>query len=264
MGRGTFQRYPSDHSMENNSQAMKKDVTHPHRHSPLHVPMKRSVLVASVITLLLPAVALAHGVADSDQLFLERSVGLQLWPFGYLGAKHMVTGYDHILFLIGVIFFLYRARDVVLYVTLFSLGHSSTLLLGVLSGTHVNPYLIDAIIGLSVVYKGCDNLGLLKKWFGKQPNAKAAVLIFGLFHGLGLATKLQDLTLSSDGLVPNILAFNVGVEAGQLLALGVILIGMGFWRRTPSFASQAENANRLLVFAGFGLFAYQLEGYFYG
>ena len=264
MGRGTFQRYPSDHSMENNSQAMKKGATHPHPHSPPHDPMKRSVLVASVITLLLPAVALAHGVADSDQLFLERSVGLQLWPFGYLGAKHMVTGYDHILFLIGVIFFLYRARDVVLYVTLFSLGHSTTLLLGVLSGTHVNPYLIDAIIGLSVVYKGCDNLGLFKEWFGKQPNAKAAVLIFGLFHGLGLATKLQGLTLSTDGLVPNILAFNVGVETGQLLALGVILIAMGFWRRTPSFASQADNANRLLVFAGLGLFAYQLEGYFYG
>jgi hypothetical protein len=133
-----------------------------------------------------------------------------------------------------------------------------------LSGTHIDAYLIDAIIGLSVVYKGCDNLGLLKQWFGKQPNAKAAVLIFGLFHGLGLATKLQGLTLSVDGLVPNILAFNVGVEVGQLLALSVILIGMGFWRRTPAFARQAENANRLLIFAGLGLFVYQLRGYFYG
>ena len=246
------------------AQDVKHDANHPYQHRPLHYPMLKRVLVAFGIALLLPVVVFAHGVADSDQLFLEQSVGLQLWPFGYLGAKHMVTGYDHILFLTGVIFFLYRARDVALYVTLFSIGHSVTLLFGVLSGTHIDAYLIDAIIGLSVVYKGCDNLGLLKKWFGKQPNAKAAVLIFGLFHGLGLATKLQDLTLSSDGLVPNILAFNVGVEAGQLLALGVILIGMGFWRRTPSFASQAENANRLLVFAGFGLFAYQLEGYFYG
>jgi len=246
------------------AQDVKHDANHPYQHRPLHYPMLKRVLVASGIALLLPVVVFAHGVADSDQLFLEQSVGLQLWPFGYLGAKHMVTGYDHILFLTGVIFFLYRARDVALYVTLFSIGHSVTLLFGVLSGTHIDAYLIDAIIGLSVVYKGCDNLGLLKKWLGKQPNAKAAVLIFGLFHGLGLATKLQGLTLSVDGLIPNILAFNVGVEVGQLLALSVILIGMGFWRRTPAFARQAENANRLLIFAGLGLFVYQLRGYFYG
>lgn len=225
---------------------------------------KRSVLVASVITLLLPAVALAHGVADSDQLFLERSVGLQLWPFGYLGAKHMVTGYDHILFLIGVIFFMYRVKEVATYVTLFSLGHSSTLLFGVLSGVHINPYLIDAIIGFSVVYKGLDNLGVFKRKLGFQPNTKVAVLIFGLFHGFGLATKLQDFSLSDEGLVGNIVSFNVGVELGQFLALGMVLIAMGFWRRTGSFARQASAANLLLVVAGLGLVAYQLYGYFNG
>jgi hypothetical protein len=209
-----------------------------------------------------PLSALAHGVAEGDQRFIEGSTGAQIVPFIYLGAKHMVTGYDHLLFLIGVIFFLYRLREVALYVSLFALGHSVTLLFGVLSGTHVNPYLIDAIIGLSVVYKGLDNLGLLKRWIGFQPDTRAAVLIFGLFHGFGLATKLQDFSLSPDGLVWNILAFNVGVELGQYLALSVILIAMGYWRHTAAFRRQAGGANLLLVAAGLALFAWQLAGYF--
>ena len=212
--------------------------------------------------LLLSGAAAAHGVADDDKLFLEGTAGMQLIPFLYLGAKHMVTGYDHLLFLFGVIFFLYRMKEVALYVTLFALGHSSTLLFGVLSGSHVNPYLVDAIIGLSVVYKALDNLGAFKTVLGVQPNTKVAVLVFGLFHGFGLATKLQDFALSKDGLVPNMLAFNVGVEIGQLLALAAILIVMGFWRRTAAFTRQAFAANVVLMAAGFLLTGHQLAGYF--
>jgi hypothetical protein len=216
----------------------------------------------SAFLVLAPLAAWAHGVAEGDQRFIEGSTGAQIVPFIYLGAKHMVTGYDHLLFLVGVLFFLYRLREVGLYVSLFALGHSVTLLFGVLSGTHVNPYLIDAIIGLSVVYKGLDNLGLLKRWLGFQPDTRAAVLIFGLFHGFGLATKLQDFSLSPEGLVWNILAFNVGVELGQYLALSVILIAMGYWRHTAAFRRQAGGANLLLVAAGLALFAWQLAGYF--
>ncbi len=205
--------------------------------------------------------ALAHGVAEDDKTFIERSTGMQLIPYIYLGAKHMVTGYDHLLFLFGVIFFLYRLRDVGVYVTLFAVGHSVTLLYGVLSGTHVNPYVVDAIIGLSVVYKAFDNLGGFKRLLGFEPNTKLAVLVFGFFHGFGLATKLQDFELSRDGLVPNILAFNVGVELGQILALGAILIAMGFWRRTDAFARQAFAANVILMTAGFVLIGYQMAGY---
>lgn len=212
--------------------------------------------------LLLAGAAAAHGVAEDDKVFIEGSAGAQLIPFLYLGAKHMVTGYDHLLFLFGVIFFLYRMRDVGLYVTLFAIGHSSTLLFGVLSGTHVNPYIVDAIIGLSVVYKALDNLGAFKTVFGVQPDTRAAVLIFGLFHGFGLATKLQDFSLSPDGLVPNMLAFNVGVEIGQLLALAGILIVMGFWRRTSVFGRQAFAANVVLMGAGFLLTGYQLAGFY--
>lgn len=213
------------------------------------------------LSMLLSAGALVHGVAGDDKAFIENSSGMQLVPFIYLGAKHMVTGYDHLLFLFGVIFFLYRLRDVGLYVTLFAIGHSVTLLYGVLSGTHVNPYLVDAIIGFSVVYKALDNLGAFQRFFGVQPNTKAAVLIFGFFHGFGLATKLQEFTLSSDGLLANIVAFNVGVELGQLIALGGILIAISAWRRSDAFRRQAFAANALLMTAGFVLIGHQLAGY---
>ncbi|WP_286241053.1 HupE/UreJ family protein [Neptuniibacter halophilus] len=208
-----------------------------------------------------PIQALAHGVAEGDAVFIESASGMQLLPFVYLGAKHMVTGYDHLLFLFGVIFFLFRMKDVAIYVTLFAVGHSVTLLYGVLSETHVNPYIVDAIIGLSVVYKALDNLGAFRRWFGFQPSTKAAVLIFGFFHGFGLATKLQDFTLSEDGLVANILAFNVGVEIGQLLALAGILILMNFWRKSNSFDYHAFTTNVILMAAGFLLIGYQLTGY---
>jgi hypothetical protein len=220
------------------------------------------VPLAIALLLLSCAAAFAHGVTGSDKAFLEQSSGRQLIAFIYLGAKHMVTGYDHLLFLFGVVFFVHRMREVAAYVTLFAVGHSVTLLYGVLGGVYVNAHLVDAIIGLSVVYKALDNLGAFQRWFGVQPNTKAAVLFFGFFHGFGLATKLQDFELSSDGLVANILAFNVGVELGQLLALSAILIAMAFWRRTSSFTRQAFLANTVLMTAGFVLIGYQLTGYF--
>lgn len=228
----------------------------------MRIWQKPMALLSALALFLLPWAALAHGVSEGDQAFLEESSGMQLLAFTYLGAKHMFTGYDHLLFLFGVVFFLYRMKDVGIYVTLFAIGHSVTLLAGVLGGFHVNAYVVDAIIGLSVVYKALDNLGAFRRWFGFQPNTKVAVLIFGLFHGLGLATKLQDFSLSSQGLVPNMLAFNVGVEIGQLLALAAILIVMGFWRRSSLFARQAFGANTVLMSAGFLLIGYQLTGFF--
>jgi len=206
--------------------------------------------------------AVAHGVAQGDKGYIQEVSGTHAVPFAYLGAKHMVTGYDHLLFLFGVIFFLYRPKHVSIYVSLFAIGHSSTMLLGVYLGWDVNAYLIDAIIGLSVVYKGLDNLGAFRRWLGWQPNTKVAVLVFGLFHGLGLATKILEYELSPDGLVPNLFSFNVGVEIGQLIALAGILILMGYWRRSRSFHSHAYGANVALVTAGFVLVGYQLTGYF--
>lgn len=205
--------------------------------------------------------AFAHGVATGDQGYIQEISGVNLAVFAYLGAKHMVTGYDHLLFLLGVIFFLYRASEVTIYVSLFALGHSTTLLLGVFFDIPANAYVIDAIIGLSVVYKALDNMGAYARWFGVQPNTKIATLIFGLFHGFGLATKIQEFEMSPDGLLANLIAFNVGVEIGQLLALCGILILIGFWRLTPSFLKYAYNANVALMSAGIVLFIYQLAGF---
>ncbi len=219
-------------------------------------------LMAALLIICLGADALAHGVAEDDKAFIEGVSGMQLLPFIYLGAKHMVSGYDHLLFLVGVIFFLYRMKEIAAYVTLFAIGHSVTLLYGVLSNTHANAYIVDAIIGLSVVYKAFDNLGGFQRILGCQPNTKAAVLIFGFFHGFGLATKLQAFTLAQDGLIANILAFNIGVEIGQILALSGILIAMGFWRKMASFHRHVLVANSALMAAGFVLIGYQLAGYF--
>ena len=205
---------------------------------------------------------LAHGVADRDAAFIQSIKGVAIAPFLYLGAKHMVTGYDHLLFLVGVIFFLYRMRDVAIYVTCFAVGHSITLLAGVLGGLHFNSFLVDALIGLSVVYKAFDNLDGFQTMLGFQPNTKAAVLGFGLIHGFGLATKLQELSLSREGLVGNMVSFNVGVEIGQILALSVILLFMLLWRSRPGFIRHAVGANVLLMIAGFVLMGYQLSGYF--
>lgn len=173
----------------------------------------------------------------------------------------MVTGYDHLLFLAGVIFFLYRLRDVGIYVTLFALGHSLTLIVGVWFDIPANAYLVDAIIGFSVVYKAFENLGGFQH-LGVNPNTRLAVLIFGLFHGFGLATKLQEISLSQEGLLANLIAFNVGVEVGQLLALLAIIALISVWRRQSAFARQAIIANTVLMFAGYLLVGYQLSGFF--
>lgn len=214
------------------------------------------------VALLLPVVASAHNVSKGDAKFVEANQGRAIGPFMYLGAKHMVTGYDHLLFLVGVIFFLYRLKDIVLYVSLFTIGHSLTLLLGVLGGLRANSYVIDAIIGLSVVYKAFDNMDGFKRFLGFQPNTKLAVLIFGLFHGFGLATKLQEFALAQNGLVANIVSFNLGVEMGQVLALTAVLIVLSYWRTRDGFLRHAFVTNTALMTGGFILTGYQLAGYF--
>ncbi|MEO0771860.1 MAG: HupE/UreJ family protein [Pseudomonadota bacterium] len=222
--------------------------------------MRFALLVLSALVLTASA-ALAHDVTPGDAGYIQEIWGVHIIPFIYLGAKHMITGYDHILFLLGVVFFLYHMKDVAIYVSLFAIGHSVTMLLGVWFGWGINAYIIDAIIGLSVVYKALDNLGAFQKWFGFQPNTKAATLIFGLFHGTGLATKIIEYEIADDGLLANLLAFNVGVEVGQLLALFIILIIMGYWRRSSNFMAQATYANWIMVFLGIMLTYVQVAGY---
>jgi len=226
-------------------------------------PRRRAVLILTALALYASSVAqaLAHDVTPGDAGYIQEIWGVHVISFLYLGAKHMVTGYDHILFLLGVVFFLYRMKDVAIYVSIFAVGHSVTMLAGVWWGWGINAYIIDAIIGLSVVYKALDNLGAYRAWFGVQPNTKAATLIFGLFHGTGLASKIIEYDISDDGLLWNLLAFNVGVEVGQILALFVILIVMGYWRRSERFMSQAAVANVIMVGLGLWLAVIQINGF---
>jgi len=212
--------------------------------------------------MLLPVSLFAHGVPMGDQGYIQQINGVNIVPFMYLGAKHMVTGYDHLLFLVGVIFFLYRLKDIGIYVSLFAVGHSSTLLLGVFADIHINAFIIDAIIGLSVVYKALDNLGAFQQWFGVQPNTKISTFIFGLFHGFGLAAKIIEFELDTNGLFTNLIAFNIGVEIGQLLALFAILILINYWRKRSSFLIHAYSANVILMTLGFMLTGFQFFGYF--
>jgi hypothetical protein len=225
--------------------------------------IRRVILLASLVACVavMSDVADAHGVTRRDAAYVQSIDGPAIVPFMYLGAKHMVTGYDHLLFLVGVIFFLYRLQDVVKYVSLFTVGHSLTLLAGVLGNIRADAYIIDAIIGLSVVYKAFENMGGFTR-LGFTPNTKAAVMIFGLFHGFGLATKLQELALPANGLVTNIVSFNIGVELGQGLALLLVLVAITFWRTRPGFLRHSFAANTVLMTGGFVLIGYQLAGYF--
>jgi len=224
--------------------------------------MNKWVLFAlAVISLWFTGDALAHNVSKEDAELIAGKTGVQFALYVWLGAKHMVTGYDHLLFLVGVIFYLKSVRIIALFVSLFALGHSITLISGVWLGLDVNPYLVDAIIGLSVAYKGFDNLQGFDKLFGDSPDERLAVLIFGLFHGLGLATKLQDLGLAEDGLLANLISFNLGVELGQLVAL----VGMVLVLRLLPPRSEKSNigtaVNVGLIVAGFALMAYQIGLY---
>ncbi len=218
-------------------------------------------LAAAALLALAAGPALAHGIGGKDAVYVTQAAGVHLLPFFYLGAKHMLTGYDHLLFVLAVIFFVTRLRHVALYVTAFSLGHSITLLGGVLLKIRVDPFLVDAVIGLSVAYQAFDNLGGVKALVRWRPDTRVMVLLFGLVHGFGLATKVQELQPSRNGIVGNIVAFNVGVEVGQLIVLAAWLGLMALWRSSPRFPRQAVAANILIMTAGLVLMGWQLAAY---
>lgn len=214
------------------------------------------------ISILFSEFSFAHGVSGKDADFLQQVDGQALIIFAYLGAKHMVTGYDHLLYLFGVLFFLNRLKDVALFVSLFALGHSITLLWGVLSQTYINAYLIDSIIGLSIVYKAIENLGGIRKIFCYQLSPRVAVFCFGLIHGLGLASKLQDLVTSKNGLVANIISFNAGVEIGQIFALSLAYLFIGWLKNLDNYPNYARRSNLTMIFLGFLIAINQISLYF--
>ena len=228
----------------------------------MFLPRYLALAFSGILIILYVTSAFAHGISGGDARFLNQNEGFQFVIYLYLGAKHMVTGYDHLMFLFGVIFYLSTLRSVALYVSLFALGHSITLIVGVLADIQVNVYIIDAIIGLSVVYKAFDNIGGFERIFGITANNRSAVFIFGLFHGFGLATKLQEMTLSDQGLLANLLSFNLGVELGQILALMYLLLLLSIGQRVTNTPAVGISVNILLMAGGFALTSYQLAYYF--
>ncbi len=218
----------------------------------------RNVVTAAL--LLFPLWLAAHGVSAGDQATLS---GGGLLAYLYVGAKHMVTGYDHLLFLVGVIFYLKDLRDIVRFVTVFTIGHSITLVGATYLGIRADEHLVDAVIALSVLYKGIENLDGFKKWFGiSTPDLLVMVGIFGLIHGFGLATRLQSFDIGAEQFLAKIVSFNVGVELGQVLALIPIVLVITRWRGRASYDAFYRAVNSYLCIAGVGLFIYQLYGYF--
>lgn len=216
----------------------------------------------TLLALLLPLNLFAHGVSAGDQATLSEG---GLFAYLFVGAKHMVTGYDHLLFLVGVIFYLSGLRDIVRFVTVFTIGHSITLIGATYLGVRADEHLIDAVIALSVLYKGFENLGGFKKLFGvTSPDLLLMVFLFGLIHGFGLSTRLQSFDLGGGGFLAKIVSFNVGVELGQVAALIPIVFLITYLREDERYAAFYKAVNVYLILAGVGLFVYQLNGYFGG
>ncbi len=215
--------------------------------------------IVGAVSLIFSAFAFSHGMSEEDkQSILHAGYG----EYIELGASHMLTGYDHLLFLFGVVFFLTRFRDILKFITAFTVGHSITLIFATLYGIQANYYLIDAVIALTVCYKAFENLNGFKRYFNSDsPNLTWMVFSFGLIHGFGLSTRLQQLPLGEEGIVLKIIAFNIGVELGQVIALALMLFLLSGWRKTESFQRFSHASNTLLMLVGGLLLLMQLHGY---
>ena len=220
--------------------------------------MKKILLLLSIC---IPFIGLAHGVPEST---IKAMADASAYDYIYFGATHMLTGYDHILFLIGVVFFLSNYFDIFKFITAFTIAHCITLTFATLYGITANAYLVDAVIAFSVIYKGFENLDGFKKYFYIQaPNLVLMVFIFGLIHGFGLSTKIQEVAVATsiNLSVLQILSFNLGVEFGQIAVL--ILVFLIFKMiKAELFDRIAKFSNWLLVIAGTFLLIFQLHGYF--
>jgi len=221
----------------------------------------RTRITFLLLLLCVPLFGFAHDVTSADQELLRNG---GLWAYIRVGATHMLTGYDHLLFLAGVIFYLNNFIDILKFITVFTLGHCITLIGATYLGITVNEHLVDAVIGLSVLYKGFENLGGFEKIKLKSPNLLFMVGLFGLIHGFGLSTKLQSFDMGQDQFLAKILCFNLGVEVGQILALIPIVFVISLARKQKQFPAFYKAVNWYLVLAGIGLTGYQLYGYFYG
>lgn len=221
--------------------------------------IKHSRWLLAVFLLLITSQAFAHGMSEAEkQIIIEGGNLHYIW----IGATHMLSGYDHLAFVFGIIFFLTRFRDIVKYITAFTIGHSITLIFATFNAIQINYFLIDAVIALSVCYIAFHNLDGFKKYLNvKAPNMLAMIFSLGLIHGLGLSTRLQQLPLDAENLLMNIISFNVGIELGQITALAVMLVLISAFRKSKHFPTFAKISNYFLILAGGFLFLMQMHGY---
>jgi len=225
----------------------------------MFLKMKESQWLLAVVMMLFMSQVFAHGMSETEKLSIIDGGNLR---YMWIGATHMLSGYDHLLFVFGIIFFLTKFKDIVKYITAFTLGHSATLIYATFTGLQINYFLIDAVIGLSVAYIAFANLdGFRKYWDIKSPNLLVMIVLLGLIHGLGLSTRLQQLPLNKDQLLLNIISFNIGIELGQVIALTVMLLVLTGWRKSASFKAFSRVSNMFLIVAGFYLFIMQMHGY---
>lgn len=221
--------------------------------------MNRNLQLLFMVSLVFLAThAFAHGMSEAEKHSILQGGNLQYLK---IGATHMLTGYDHLLFVFGIVFFLTSIIDVIKYITAFTLGHSITLITATLIGVTSNYYLINAMIALSVCYIGYENMGGFKKVFNKGLNMIWAIFIFGLIHGMALSNQLQQLPLGEEGIIWRILSFNLGIELGQIAALFVMVAILFKWRRKPSFHKISNASNNVLIYVGAFLFLFQMHGY---
>ncbi|MDH5324699.1 MAG: HupE/UreJ family protein [Gammaproteobacteria bacterium] len=213
----------------------------------------------AAILLLFSSAAFAHGMSEEEKQAVIAGGNLR---YMWLGATHMLSGYDHLAFVFGIIFFLTTFRDIAKYVTAFTVGHSITLIFATFNAIQLNYFLIDAIIGLSVSYIAFANLDGFRKYFNvNPPNMMFMIVTLGLIHGFGLSTRLQELPLSEDQLLLNIISFNVGIELGQISALAIMLLLIAAWRKSHFFQTFSSITNTSLVVVGAYLFLMQMHGY---
>ena len=221
--------------------------------------MKTSRWLFALAAMLIIGQALGHGMSEAEKLSIIEGGNLR---YMWLGATHMLSGYDHLLFVFGIVFFLTSFKEIVKYITAFTVGHSVTLIYATFNGVQINYFLIDAVIGLSVCYIAFANLDGFKRLLGiKAPSLLVMITGLGLIHGLGLSTRLQQLPLNQDELLLNIISFNIGIEAGQVFALAIMLLFLSSWRKVHSFKPFSVFSNYALIVAGGFLFLMQMHGY---
>lgn len=219
-------------------------------------------ILLSILPLFYTANSFAHGISEeAKRAMIEGGY----FRYIVLGAEHMITGYDHLIFLFGVIFFLKTFKDIVRFISVFTLGHSITLIFATFMGITANYWLIDAVIAISVIYKGFDNNKGFQEYFGLKgsPNLLWMVFIFGLIHGFGLSTRLQQLSLGDKGgeMLMRIISFNIGVEFGQIAGLAIMLFIITQMRKHHMFERSSRVLNDGIMLAGFMLLLMQLHGY---